>query len=150
MTTTYLCFQCLELFSKSKPCKCTVTIPKPEKKKREPRFSYEIRLWTGLDDVRHYDVNNDGIIEALSDYRDAVNEHRTNPCDGSDGYTPYPPFFDVKKYDRHGDWEEFDLNNSSELGKRVQKFTLQLHEWIQEIDISDIEKFYQDLTGDYI
>ena len=150
-TTTYLCFQCMQLCSKLKPCKCVLIQPKkqPKKQPRKPRYTYEIRLWTGLDDVRHYDVNNDGIESALSDYRDAVAEHRTKPVQYRDGYECYPPYFDVKKYDRDGDYIDVDLNDSEQLGKRVQKFTFKLHDLIQEIDISDIEKYYQDLSGEY-
>ena len=55
-----------------------------------------------------------------------------------DGYAPY---FDVKKYHRDGEIEELELNDD-ELGKRIFKLTIQLHEWIKQHDITDIENHY--------
>ncbi len=144
MTTTYLCFECFTLFTKSKPCKCVLIKPKP-KKKRTPRYTYEIRLWTGLNDVRFFEATKKGIEKAISDFKEVCKEHREKPCDEYG----YPPVFDVKKYDRYGDFEEFDLNSAGkgELGKRVLKHTLKLHKWVQEINIADIEKYYDELNN---
>lgn len=133
METNYLCFNCFKLFTKSKPCLCS--IPKTTRKakaKRSPRYDWEIRFWTGLDDVRFFEPTAAGVEKAKQDFLEVIEEHQNRlATDSLTGYE-YAPSFDLKRHcNRGGDWVEFDLDEKG-VAKRVLKQTLVLQSFVDE------------------
>lgn len=100
----------------------------------------EIRFWTGLGDVCHFEVTEEGIKKAKRWFEDAIMEHREAIDSGyRDGIVLSGlPYFDVKKYDYEKDFEEFDLDDH-ELAGRVRRLTVPLRDWVESFDVSDIE-----------
>ena len=135
METNYLCFNCFKLFTKGKSCGCST--PKTTRKakpkgKRSPRYNWEIRFWTGLDDVRFFEPTAAGVEEAKQDFLEVIEEHQNRlATDSLTGYE-YAPCFDLKRYcNRGGDWVEFDLDEKG-VAKRVLKQTLVLQSFVDE------------------
>ena len=109
---SYLCMMCFDWWKPKTGCQCKSSKPE-EKKKRTPRYTYEIRLWDGMGEVFFFDL--DETDRAKRFYLDALKEHKENP-----DKVNYDAYFDIKRYDRYGEFEEFDLDDP-DLAKRALK-----------------------------
>jgi hypothetical protein len=133
MGIKYICFDCFKLFSAGQPCGCSIPKPKAKPKaKRSPRYEWEIRFSTGLDDVRFFEPTAAGVEEAKQDLLEVIEEHHNRLATDSLTGNEFAPSFDLKRYcNRGGEMIEFGLDDS-DVAKRVLKQTLVLQSFVDE------------------